>query len=304
MPIKSEKLLQMIYLLLENDKLSAQVLADKLGVSVRTIFRYVDSLTQAGFPVYVLKGRNGGIAMLPQFKLNNTLVNKDEQVDILASLQSLRSFEVDDGATLEKLSAIFKQDPISWLKVDPTPWLDDAVQKQNITLLREAILQKKFLQFNYINSKNEAAAREVYPYQVLFKDRAWYLSGYSLEKRAPRVFKLTRMDKVQFMENPPQTISGAQPWLEVDLENSQINHRIKVELQISHQLRYKIFEEFPKNDIKLLESGDYLVTTEMNDDGYWLVDYLLSYGSKLQVLKPESLRTKIKQEIEKMLRKY
>lgn len=46
----------MLYLLLENEKLSAQTLAEKLEVSVRTIFRYVDSLSEAGFPIYVLKG--------------------------------------------------------------------------------------------------------------------------------------------------------------------------------------------------------------------------------------------------------
>lgn len=304
MIIKTEKLLKMLYLLLENEKLSAQVLAEKLEVSARTVFRYVDSLSEAGFPIYVLKGRNGGIALLPQFKINNTLVNKDEQVDILASLQSLRALNADDSKTLDKLSVVFKQDPISWVKVDPNGWNNQGDSKNDIGILREAILRGKFVMFNYINAKNEYQTRLVYPYQVIFKDKAWYLEGYSIERMDQRIFKLIRMDDLQLAQGAPKEIKGHKPWLDAKLEQMKLGNQIEVELKFSQNLKYRIFEEFPRNDIRETEAGEFVVKTMLHDSPEWLLNYLLSFGTDLKVLAPTDLQAKMKIKISQMLEKY
>lgn len=301
--MKSEKLLKMIYLLLENEKLSAQILAEKLEVSVRTIFRYVDSLTEAGFPVYVLKGRNGGIAMLPQFKLNSALVNKEEQRDILASLQSLQALNIADGTTLKKLSTLFQQDPISWLQIDPTDWNQVNDQQNSLAVLRSSILQKRLVKFNYINSKNEYRKRLVFPYQVLFKDRAWYLQGYSIERKGARIFKLARMDQLKLVENDPKTIDQSEPWKDVELTPTQLNEKISVELLFDTSLKYRIYEEFNHQDIVEQSDGSYLVKCTMFDSE-WLTTYLLSFGSHLKIKSPMFLKKRIRQELEKMLENY
>lgn len=292
----------MLYLLLDNDKLSAQVLSERLEVSVRTVFRYVDSLSEAGFPVYVLKGRNGGIAILPQFKVNSTIVNKSEQVDILASLQSLRALKADDGQALEKLSAVFDQNPIPWLKIDPTDWSQENDHEQNFALLRQAILHKRFVRFVYINAKNETNSRLVYPIQVLFKAKAWYLTGYSMEKQSMRIFKLTRIDQLQEAKTPVMS-DGSEPWLSGNDRHDDLVENVKVELLFDETLKYRIYEEFPKKEITKTDAGKYLVRSQMNDDS-WLINYLLSFGSHLQVLKPENLRSKFKQELQRTLANY
>lgn len=300
--MKSEKLLQMLYLLLENNKMSAQELADKLEVSVRTIFRYVDSLTESGFPVYVLKGRNGGIAILPEFKVNRALVNKEEQIDILSSLQSLRTMNADDGQALEKLSAVFDQKPIPWLKIDPTAWSQNSLRQENIGLLRRAVLRKKFVEFNYINSKNEYRQRLVYPQQVIFKDKAWYLIGYSIEGQGMRIFKLTRMDQLQLAKNPPNS-TGQQPWLSEQTDSQIKLNNQAVELRFDATLQYRIYEEFNHEQVTKEEDGSFLVKTKLNTDD-WLIAYLLSFGSHLRILKPESLKQQVKAELQKTLANY
>lgn len=292
----------MLYLLLENKKLSAQILSEKLDVSVRTIFRYVDSLSEAGFPVYVLKGRNGGIAILPEFKVNNTVVSKTEQIDILSSLQSLRSLEADNGQALEKLSAIFGQNPVSWLAIDPTDWNNDHSQKQNLALLRQAILHGEFVKFGYINAKNEISQRLVYPIQVIFKDKAWYLKGYSIEKSGMRIFKLTRIDHLEKTQTP-MLKDGSKPWLHAADDQGKLTESVPVELLFDETLKYRIHEEFKENEITETAEGKYLVQSQMNDDD-WLVMYLLSFGSHLTVLKPQALQLKIQQELQKTLSNY
>lgn len=232
------------------------------------------------------------------------MVNKDEQVEILASLQSLRTFEADDSSALEKLAIIFKQDPISWVKVDPSAWNEGAGQKSNIGLLREAILHAQFITFNYINTQNEYKTRLVYPYQVIFKDKAWYLDGFSVERNAKRMFKLTRMDDLQISVRAPQEIDGKKPWLDARLEQMKIGNQIPVKLKVSSNLQYRIYEEFPREDIQKDGQGDYLVTTELHNSPDWLIKYLLSFGSELEVLAPQSLRDQVQVEINKMLKNY
>jgi Predicted transcriptional regulator len=291
----------MLYLLLENEKIPTPKLAIKLGVSVRTVFRYVESLSQAGFPVYVLKGRNGGVALLPEFKLNNVLVDKDEQTNILASLQSMKTFNLSDDETLSKLSSIFKEDPISWIKIDPTAWSRNEDYKKDFAILRQAILQSQFIVFKYINAQNEISNRLVYPYYVVFKDHAWYLKGYSMERKASRTFKLVRMSNLRVSATPD---NKEKPWLNNQDGQYHLDKMIKVKLLIDHTLKYRIYEEFSKNEVLEQDSGNFIVTTELEDDS-WLMTYLISYGSHLRVIEPLSLKNKVKQgnktNVEKIL---
>ncbi|CAJ2232758.1 hypothetical protein CPBBRM18_IMEEAPEM_01122 [Companilactobacillus paralimentarius] len=278
----------------------ASKLAVNLNVSVRTIFRYVESLSRAGFPVYVLKGRAGGIALLPQFKMDNVLVDNDEQINILASLQSMDTFNISDDETLKKLSAVFKKDPISWVKIDPTVWSRSLAHKKNLAILRQGILQSRFISFKYINAQNEISVRLVYPYYVMFKDRAWYLKGYSMERKATRTFKLVRMSDLRLNKAPN---SKEKPWLNIQDEQYNSSEMIKVKLLLDHTLKYRIYEEFLKNEVVEQTSGDFIVTTELKNDD-WLITYLISYGSHLKIIEPSFLKNKIKQEIKKMLINY
>lgn len=299
--LKAEKLLQMVYLLLANQQLSAPVLAEKLGVTVRTIYRYVDTLSTAGVPVYALKGRNGGIALLPQFKLNSTMVNQEEQANILAALQSLRVLEATDDETVDKLAGIFQQSPVEWFKIDPTAWQMNKSQKASVSRLRTAILQHQFVRFNYLNANNDYQARAVYPYQVIFKDHAWYLEGYSIERAAVRLFKLVRMDQLQL--RPAPTDLPGKPWLTAKKQAPTMPKTISVTLQVQPTLKYRVLEEFQSAEVTLQADGQYLVQTQFSEND-WLITYLLSFGPALTVLAPASIRDRVKAALVATLKNY
>lgn len=292
----------MVYILLAHDRITAAELAQKLDVSVRTIYRYVDTLSTAGVPVYVTKGRNGGIALLPEFKVSKAMVNENEQVDILTSLKNMRDLDVLDNQALDKLAAVFQQTPVDWLKIDPTIWHKGDAQAKILARLREAILNHQFVSFQYLNSKNEFLTREVYPYQVVFKKNAWYLSGYALERQAVRTFKLSRLSKLTVTQKPHAQLKG-EPWLAQREPQIQPVKQLRVDLILAPQLQYRVFEEFPKADITQTKTGAYEVVTDLNA-GDWLVTYLLSFGSGLQVVGPETLRAKVRAEAQKILANY
>lgn len=292
----------MIYILLNHDRVTATQLAVRLSVSVRTVYRYIDTLSTAGVPVYVSKGRNGGVSLLPEYKMNKALVNQDEQIDILTSLKNMRDLDVESEQTLDKLAAIFQQKPVDWLKIDPTVWRKGNTQTKILAELRGAILSSKFVRFQYLNARNEVSKREVFPFQIIFKNNAWYLSGYSLERNAERLFKLTRLSHLEVVSDQHPEVTG-QPWLAKQNQQPQATQQIRVRLSIDKSLKYRAYEEFPKADIVQLMTGNFEIDTFLND-GDWLITYLLSFGSGLTVVKPDSLKNKLKSEIKKMWTNY
>lgn len=93
---------------------TAAELAERFEVSVRTIYRDMDTLSAAGIPIYAKKGKNGGICLTEQFVLNKMLLTKDEQQEILSGLVSLRETKAEAGENiLQKLGEFFGQIPLT-----------------------------------------------------------------------------------------------------------------------------------------------------------------------------------------------
>lgn len=300
--MKSSRLFQMVYLLMSNQKLSAKFLADKLEVSVRTVYRYVDSLSEAGVPIYASQGRNGGISLLPQFRMNSTLVSEDEQTDILSSLQSLVGVGQSDQETLDKLSAVFQKKPISWIEIDPSNWSNSREQQSTLAMIKQAILKSELLTFDYLNSKNEELSRKVYPYQVIFKDKAWYLKGYSVERKDWRLFKLNRMHETAIASTELKSQQPSAPVIQQQ-DDQQKAGTIPLTLKINAKIRYRIFEEFTQAQISKSDDNHYLVNC-LVDEGEWLDGYLLSFGKYLRVLSPDKIQKRLKKELKSMLDQY
>ena len=87
--MQESRLFKILYYLLEKGRTTAPELAKRFEVSVRTIYRDMDALSEAGIPVYAESGRNGGICLLDSFVLDKTVLSDNEKQEILASLQSL-----------------------------------------------------------------------------------------------------------------------------------------------------------------------------------------------------------------------
>ena len=300
--MKSNRLFQMVYLLMSNEKMPAKLLADRLEVSVRTVYRYIDNLSEAGIPIYTSQGRNGGISLLPQFRMNSTLVSEDEQINILSSLQSLVGVGQSDQETLDKLSAVFQKEPISWIEIDPSNWSNSQEQKSTLALIKQAIFQSELLTFNYLNAKNEYLSRKVCPNQVIFKDKAWYLKGYSIERKDWRLFKLTRMHETTIVSAESKSQRTAAPIM-AQQEDKKITDSISLTLKINAKMSYRIFEEFTREQISKIDDNYYLVNC-LTNNGEWLDSYLLSFGKYLQVLAPTIIQNRLKKELKSMLDYY
>ena len=112
------RLLGMIYVLMNKGTVTAGELAERFEVSVRTVYRDVESLSMAGIPVYARKGKNGGISLTENFVLDRMMISQEEQHRILAALVSLQEVGAqEEGEILRKLGEFFRAEPVNWVSI-------------------------------------------------------------------------------------------------------------------------------------------------------------------------------------------
>lgn len=294
------RLFRLLYLLLERERVPAPELAGLLEVSVRTIYRDVQTLSEAGVPVYAERGRDGGIAILPTFRLNKSIVSAGEKQDMLAALQALASTGASDRETLGKLSAFFGGSQADWVRIDFADW--SGARDRLIPALKAAILNRQRLAFDYYNSSGLCAPREVCPVRLWFKSSAWYLLAYCMHRRAMRTFKLTRIKRLRVVpgEFPEEALACAA------VEPADIQPDtppVRFTLRIDAGMALRVYDDFEEEQISPTADGGFLVQAEFMP-GEWLISFILSYGAHAKVVEPRALADAVRRELEKISALY
>jgi len=148
---------RILYILLNNERVTAPELAEEFGVSVRTIYRDIDTMSAAGIPIYMQGGRKGGIYLLEGYRLDKVTLSKTEQAEILLALQGLGAVQYPDiDPVLLKLGALFMSQDRDWIDVDLTRWgTAETVHrdKELFSILRKAITGLRRIHFEYYSAK-------------------------------------------------------------------------------------------------------------------------------------------------------
>ncbi len=293
---------EIIYILLNKKSVTAKELAEYFEVSVRTIYRDIDTLSMAGIPIYATQGKGGGISLLENYIFDKSVLSEREQDEILYALQSLSITKAPEAdKILNKLSNLFNKNLTNWIEVDFSPWGSEERSRSQFTIIKEAILSRRVLEFNYINSFGEKSMRRVEPVKLIFKVNAWYLEAFCLTKHTLRNFKIVRMSDAIITQE-----SFAEKNFEVRSKEEPLNRKekwVKVRLYLSSKGAFRVYDEFDEKDIIKNEDGSFTIVTTLpvND---WAIRYILSFGADMEVLAPLKLRDKIKNEINKINKKY
>lgn len=302
------RLLSIIYILMNKGTVTATELAERFEVSVRTIYRDIDTLSMAGIPVYTTKGRNGGISLTEQFVLDKMLVSKKEQQQILAALASLKETGAhEEDEILNKLGEFFKEKPENWVAIDFSDW--SGRRKELFNQIRDAILDRHVLQFDYYGQYGEMSSRCVEPVQLLFKEYTWYVRALCRTKQAMRLFKVLRMKRVVVLDEAfelrdSQKTEHISEDAQLTDENTPIdNSPPEISLWIDKKEAYRIYDRFDEEEITVLPDGHFMVHFCCPIDD-WTYGVILSFGSSAKVLEPEFVRAEIHRRITEMGRLY
>lgn len=297
------RLFEIVYILLSKGKVTAKELAKRFEVSQRTIYRDIDALSIAGVPVYTEKGKGGGINLLPEFKLDQSILTDQEQGEIISSLQALKAVNPKETTqTLLKLSAIFNKKAVHWIDIDFSDW-----SHENSDLFRNiktAILAKKIVSFEYYSTKGEQTSRNVEPVQLLFKHRAWYLRGFCHFREDLRIFKLTRIQNLSITD---KHFTARDIRADLSALSEPPNEKdfkwVELKLKIAPEMAYRVYDEFRPQDIDQLPDGSFIATAVYPEDE-WVYGNIMSYGEYIEVLEPMYIREHIQTKLEKTLNNY
>lgn len=294
------RLFEIVYILLDKKTVTASELSERFEVSIRTIYRDVNTLSSAGIPIYASRGKGGGIGLMEGYVLNKSVLSEKEQNEILYALQSLSvTHRLEGDEVLSRLSGLFKKSGVNWIEVDFSPWGSTQNQMSHFTTLKDAILSSLIIEFDYINGDGEKSRRKIEPMKLLYKVNAWYLYGFCLSKKSYRTFKISRITKICVTQD------GFTKRAEMHEEPQNDGHEqwINITLNISHDGAYKAYEEFNEESICKNEDGSLRIETVLPDNK-WLMRYLLSFSDDLEVVEPQHIRDELYRQSEKILKKY
>lgn len=294
------RLLEIVYLLLERGSVTATELAERFEVSVRTVYRDMDALGEAGIPVCAERGRQGGFHLMESFSLNRSLLSKREQDEILFALQTLNATSAAEcGQLLSRLSGLFRRDCTDWIEVDFSEWGNEKEQRERFEQVKSAILERWVICFTYYGSDGNKSERRAEPLRLLFKG-SWYLQAFCLTRQDFRTFRLSRMEHVAVTGEAFEKRTLSPPSVAMAASGAPA---VKLILHFSPQAAFRVYDEFPPGQVEKQEDGSFLVHASFPEGG-WIYGYLLSFGENVAVLSPDRVRRIIRKKAEQIQKIY
>lgn len=295
--MKNDRLFQFLYLLLERGRMTAPELAESLEVSVRTVYRDMETLSMAGVPVYATAGKHGGISLAEGYRFDKALLSDAEQNLLLFAVQSLKAADQQVDELLSKLGSAFHKPPRDWIAVDFSRWGLQRVDSQRFELLKNAILDRQVLRLTYCGTSGETTERSVHPLRLIYKDKHWYLQSFCMKAEDFRLFKVSRILELEPTgENFNEDYEGEIPPIEMAAPPGTNTY---FKLKISGRLTFRVYDEFEREWITPQPDGTMLVEARFPMDS-WVVGYLFSFGIDVEILEPPELRRELAEYAEKI----
>ncbi|WP_312507325.1 YafY family protein [Lysinibacillus sp.] len=303
--MKLERLLTMTMILINRKKVKAQELAELFNVSVRTIYRDIETLSCAGVPVISQQGVHGGISLIEGYRVDKQVLTKDELTSLSIAIKSaLTTYEDSHAeAVLEKLTSIADsqvKQSIDHLFVDLSPWGPNTVFKELVTTLKKAIASKHCVSFSYSTTYGQQTNRVVEPHTLVQKGKTWYLYGYCVLRRDFRLFKLARMKNIiqedSTFERKKVNLSEL-PW---GKEWHQPQNLVNLVISFDKKITTLVEESFGAEHIDHEQS---MIHISIPEDE-WLYGFLLSFGHRIKIIEPLYIRDIIQKRAQEIVYLY
>jgi predicted DNA-binding transcriptional regulator YafY len=294
------RLITLLMLLQRQPNQKASELAEELGVSVRSIYRYINMLDDMGIPIYSERGPYGGFSLVRGYKMPPLVFTPQEAVAVYLGTGLVEQMwgqlyrEAAHGA-LAKLDNVLPEEQrqeVAWARrallatclhrVDPnrlTPHLEQ---------LRFAIHEGKRIRMMYRGQgQPEPLQREIDPYGLIHRGGWWYSVGYCHLRQALRTFRVDRILDLAVLAETFQTPPDfdLRAYLEIEPQ-SQVNVRLRfvpegAGIALDHRPYWDTFEK--------QTDGSADVTFAVPDLN-WAASIVLSYGGWAVVMEPQELR--------------
>lgn len=301
--MKLDRLVAIIMLLNNRERITAKELSEKFQVSTKTIQRDIEIIERAGIPIVSFKGNGGGYGIIEEFKVNKSSMTKEEVALLNKLLKGINESYENIGtiALVNKLESIepYENSCEDRLVIDFSKWGRGESLNKIINTIDKAILNRNPINFQYVNGNGECTIRTVEPYKIIFKSLSWYVYGFCTLKNEMRIFKVNRMKDIQVHEEhfDFKEVFDKNIFKKNDHEKTEITLRFKDNFKGMIMESFEDYQEIQK------EKGLITAVIKIPYNG-WVEGMILSFGYTVEVIEPEFLRNSIKEKLEKMINLY
>ena len=300
--MKLDRMIGILAILLQQEKVTAPYMAELFEVSRRTINRDIEALCMAGIPITTKPGKNGGISIMEGYKIDRTLLSKADMQAILAGLRSLDSVSGTNryGQLMEKLSAGASKKLLagdSHILIDLSSWYKASLTPK-IEQIHEAILSQETISFTYY-APGGKTERTIEPYDLVFQWASWYVWGWCYSRRDFRLFKLNRMENLETGERFEKRQAPFP-----DLSQERVFPNVwQVKARIHPDYQWRLVEEFGPGSFEREEEGSLLFSFGFTDKTS-IIGWIASFGEGAELLEPSELRREIAEFAEGIRNNY
>lgn len=308
--MKIDRIVSIIMILLEKERIGAQELADMFEVSPRTIYRDIDTINMAGIPVCSVPGVGGGFEIMEKYKIDNKVFSTADLSAILMGLSNLSTMIRGDELVnaLAKVKSFIPADrvkdielKVNQIHIDLSPWIGNRNIQAYLEIIKTALLESKLLSFEYSDRYGNKTTRTAEPYQLVLKSNHWYWQGYCLKRNDFRLFKISRISNLQILEESFTPRDYQKPILDFEDIIATMQKTIKIRIHKSvmdRVLDFCSYEHF-------LPDGKehYIVSFPFIENDYYY-NILFSFGNKCECLEPLNIRTEMKRRIQDIAALY
>jgi predicted DNA-binding transcriptional regulator YafY len=310
--LKLDRLLAITMLLLNRKRVGAKELSERFEVSLRTIYRDLETLGQAGIPIVSFAGGSGGYEIMDQYRLERQFLSMEELQSIIVALKGIRSTfdDQDIAGLLDKVGALVaksEQHRVTSTSqeviIDLNPWQRGNADKEKLGLLRSSIRLTQIIRFTYTSSGGEEMERRCEPMGVVLKGYSWYLYGFCLLRGDYRIFRLSRMKDLDVSEELFVRRKETLDDLDFSWSRREDTNSIRLVLIVQPRVRARIEDYFEHGEVEVREDGSLLVTADQPEEP-WLYGMLLSYGADVRVVEPPHVACLIAEKAKEIVALY
>lgn len=301
-----DRLMSLMLILTTKGTVTAEELSNHFEVSIRTIYRDMDKLCQAGVPISAISGVGGGFKIMDGYSIDDLFINKNEMQPLLEVMDNLNVLFGKNNSfndiVLKMRNTYDKKFKSRTLNINLSHFSMEEELKQYLYEINKAIEHSKVLEFEYINRRMEREKRVVEPIYIAYTEGQWYLAAFCRRRNDYRKFKLVRIRELK--------VNGEFRKREIDKDTLEkifdegfLKKSINLTLRFSERIGDQLEEYFDKKDIIKEEDGRSLVNANFpREEG--LIKFILSFGNDCEILYPKEVREEIKNYIKNLLEVY
>lgn len=305
--MRADRLLQIVALLRQHERMSAAELARRLEVTPRTVMRDIDSLSLAGVPVYAERGRAGGYALLPGYRPDTEQLRPEEARALFVAggsgVADALGMRDDFDRALRKLATGLPEGQTrdiglvsDLIVIDPGGWgqLPSSVPDAMTTVFA-AVRDGRRLRMRYRSrGAEQVTSRVIDPWGLVLAGLTWYL--IAAHRGAPRTYRVDRIQQVDVLETDvrrPARLDLRGVWHELRAAwQSQPTQRVVVRVRRAQaDLVIRNLQLVLMGAPERTEDGpEHVLITADVSTLRGVVGVLLGFGTWAEALEPPELR--------------